>query len=57
MAQSSPMKIALAGIGKIARDQVADYAARRSISVEEAERILAPNLGYATDEESVLEVA
>ncbi len=34
------------GIGKIGRDQVADYAARKGWSLAEAERWLAPNLGY-----------
>jgi len=33
-------------IGKIDRDQVEDYARRRGVSVSEAERWLAPNLGY-----------
>ena len=33
-------------IGKIDRDQVEDYARRKGWSVEEAERWLAPNLGY-----------
>ncbi|MBB5191889.1 5-methyltetrahydrofolate--homocysteine methyltransferase [Silvimonas terrae] len=33
-------------VGKIAKDQVEDYAARRGVSVEQAERDLAPNLGY-----------
>jgi 5-methyltetrahydrofolate--homocysteine methyltransferase len=33
-------------IGKIDRDQVEDYARRKGQSVEEAERWLAPNLGY-----------
>ncbi|MBW2233170.1 MAG: methionine synthase [Deltaproteobacteria bacterium] len=33
-------------VGRIDRDQVEDYAARRGFSVEEAERWLAPNLGY-----------
>ncbi|MBY0267184.1 MAG: methionine synthase [Burkholderiales bacterium] len=33
-------------VGKIDRDQVADYARRKGISVEDAERWLAPNLGY-----------
>jgi 5-methyltetrahydrofolate--homocysteine methyltransferase len=33
-------------VGKIDRDQVASYAERKRISVEEAERWLAPNLGY-----------
>jgi len=34
------------GIGKVARDQVEDYAARKGMSVEECERWLAPVLGY-----------
>jgi 5-methyltetrahydrofolate--homocysteine methyltransferase len=34
------------GTGKIARDQVEDYAQRKGMSVEEAERWLAPILGY-----------
>jgi 5-methyltetrahydrofolate--homocysteine methyltransferase len=34
------------GIGRIGRDQVADYAARTGIAPEEAERRLAPVLGY-----------
>ena len=34
------------GVGRIGRDQVADYAARKGIAVEEAERWLGPNLGY-----------
>jgi 5-methyltetrahydrofolate--homocysteine methyltransferase len=33
-------------VGKIGRDQVADYAARKGMPVEEAERWLAPNLAY-----------
>ncbi len=33
-------------LGKIDRDQVADYASRKKLSVSEAERWLAPNLGY-----------
>ena len=33
-------------VGKITRDQVEDYAARKGMSVEEAEHWLAPNLGY-----------
>ncbi len=33
-------------IGKIDRDQLEDYARRKGQSVEEAERWLAPNLGY-----------
>ncbi len=34
------------GVGKIGRDQVADYAVRKGMSLAEAERWLAPNLGY-----------
>ena len=34
------------GIGKIGRDQVEDYAARKGVSLEQAERWLALNLGY-----------
>ncbi|MHC4840959.1 MAG: methionine synthase [Planctomycetota bacterium] len=34
------------GVGKIGLDQVDDYARRKGISVEEAQRWLAPNLGY-----------
>ncbi len=34
------------GVGKIGRDQVEDYARRKGITVAEAERWLAPNLGY-----------
>ena len=34
------------GVGKIGRDQVQDYAARKGMTVEEAERWLSPNLGY-----------
>ena len=33
-------------IGRIGRDQVADYAARKGVEVAEAERWLAPNLSY-----------
>jgi 5-methyltetrahydrofolate--homocysteine methyltransferase len=36
-------------IGRIGRDQVADYAKRKCWSVAEAERWLAPNLGYEPD--------
>jgi 5-methyltetrahydrofolate--homocysteine methyltransferase len=35
-------------VGRVDRDQVEDYAARKGMSVEEAERWLAPNLGYVT---------
>jgi 5-methyltetrahydrofolate--homocysteine methyltransferase len=34
------------GIGRVGRDQVEDYARRKGWSVAEAERWLAPNLGY-----------
>ncbi|MFZ8914698.1 MAG: vitamin B12 dependent-methionine synthase activation domain-containing protein, partial [Pseudomonadales bacterium] len=34
------------GVGKIQRDQVLDYAARKGWTLEEAEQWLAPNLGY-----------
>ncbi len=34
------------GVGRIGRDQVEDYAKRRGITLPEAERCLAPNLGY-----------
>ncbi|CAN5171237.1 methionine synthase [soil metagenome] len=33
-------------LGKIGRDQVVDYAARKSMTVQEVERWLGPNLGY-----------
>jgi 5-methyltetrahydrofolate--homocysteine methyltransferase len=33
-------------VGKIDRDQVADYAKRKRMTLREAERWLAPNLGY-----------
>jgi 5-methyltetrahydrofolate--homocysteine methyltransferase len=33
-------------VGRIGRDQVEDYAARKRMSVAEVERWLAPNLGY-----------
>ena len=35
------------GIGKVAKDQVQDYAKRKGISIEQAEKALAPNLGYS----------
>jgi len=34
------------GVGRIARDQAEDYARRKGISVAEAEKWLAPSLGY-----------
>ena len=38
------------GVGKINKDQVEDYARRKSLRLVEAERWLAPVLGYDTDE-------
>jgi len=40
------------GIGKINRDQAEDYARRKDMTLEEAERWLAPNLGYDPDQEN-----
>ncbi|MEZ4391850.1 MAG: methionine synthase [Polyangiales bacterium] len=34
------------GVGKVGRDQVEDYSARKGVSLAEAERWLAPVLGY-----------
>ena len=34
------------GVGKIERDQIEDYAARKGWTVQEAERWLAPVLNY-----------
>ena len=34
------------GVGRLARDQVADYAMRRGMAVVAAERLLSANLGY-----------
>ena len=34
------------GVGKIGRDQVADYARRKGIDLAVMEKWLAPNLGY-----------
>lgn len=34
------------GVGKIGKDQVGDYAKRKGMTLQEAERWLAPNLGY-----------
>jgi 5-methyltetrahydrofolate--homocysteine methyltransferase len=35
-------------VGRLGRDQVEDYAVRKGIPLEEAERWLRPNLGYET---------
>ena len=37
-------------VGRLSRDQVESYAARKGMSMHEAERWLAPNLGYDRDE-------
>ncbi len=37
-------------VGKISRDQVESYAERKEMSIEEAEKWLAPNLGYDPSE-------
>ena len=42
------------GIGRIGRDQVEDYAARKGLPVEEVERWLAPNLSYTPQPEPAL---
>jgi 5-methyltetrahydrofolate--homocysteine methyltransferase len=34
------------GVGRISKDQVTDYAHRKGLSVQEAERWLGPILGY-----------
>ncbi|UTW54474.1 methionine synthase [Kordiimonas sp. SCSIO 12610] len=34
------------GVGKVNRDQVEDYAKRRGVTIEQAEKWLSPNLGY-----------
>ncbi len=43
--------------GKVARDQVIDYARREGMSLEQAEGNLAPNLGYLPQENNEREVA
>ena len=45
------------GVGKIARDQLVDYASRRSISIEKAEKELAENLGYGDQKQPQKKVA
>ena len=39
-------------VGKLGRDQVVAYAARKGMPVAEVERWLGPNLGYAATVES-----
>jgi 5-methyltetrahydrofolate--homocysteine methyltransferase len=34
------------GVAEIGRDQASDYAERKGMTLEEAEKWLAPNLGY-----------
>jgi 5-methyltetrahydrofolate--homocysteine methyltransferase len=44
-------------VGRVGRDQVEDYAARRGISLAEGERALRPNLGYEpTDDEPEVKI-
>ncbi|MEH3034496.1 MAG: methionine synthase [Aeromicrobium erythreum] len=38
-------------VGRLGRDQVADYARRKGWTVSEAEKWLSPNLGYRPDDE------
>jgi 5-methyltetrahydrofolate--homocysteine methyltransferase len=40
-------------VGRIGRDQVEDYAARKGMTVDDAERWLAPNLGYVPAADAV----
>ena len=40
------------GVGNLGRDQIEDYAQRKSMSVEEIERWLAPNLAYEPSSDS-----
>ncbi|HEY8192873.1 MAG TPA: vitamin B12 dependent-methionine synthase activation domain-containing protein, partial [Gaiellaceae bacterium] len=39
-------------VGRLGRDQVEDYAARKGMTVEEAERWLRPNLSYDAEAEA-----
>ncbi|MBR0873773.1 methionine synthase [Bradyrhizobium tropiciagri] len=45
------------GVGKIERDQVEDYAARKSMTVAEVERWLAPVLNYIPAQDGAKEIA
>jgi 5-methyltetrahydrofolate--homocysteine methyltransferase len=42
------------GVAKVERDQVADYAARKGMTLEEAERWLAPVLNYIPGQSAAL---
>jgi 5-methyltetrahydrofolate--homocysteine methyltransferase len=42
----SPPQARYFTVGRVGRDQIEHYATRKGVSVEEAERWLAPNLGY-----------
>ena len=44
-------------VGKIARDQVESYAARKGLTIEEAERWLAPILGYTPGQQPEADAA
>jgi 5-methyltetrahydrofolate--homocysteine methyltransferase len=44
-------------VGRIARDQVEDYAARMSVAVDEVEHWLRPNLSYEPGQETTAEPA
>ena len=37
------------GVSKLDRDQVHDYAERKGVTIERAESLLAPNLGYVPE--------
>ncbi len=37
------------GLGEIGRDQATEYAGRKGMDVQEAEKWLAPNLSYDTE--------
>jgi len=45
------------GVGKIDKDQVVSYAQRKGFSLSEAERWLAPNLGYDPDQADAADAA
>ena len=44
-------------VGKLAKDQVVDYARRELVTVDAAERILAPSLGFVPCTDNKLQVA